>query len=72
MMGTPDAVEDRVPHVDVRRRHVDLRPQHEGAIGKLAGPHAAEEVETLVDRPVAPWAVPAGLDQGSPVVANLV
>ena len=49
MLGVADAVEHRVAHVDVRRRHVDLRAQHVRAVGELAGAHAAEQVEVLVD-----------------------
>jgi hypothetical protein len=47
VVRAPDAVQDRVAHVDVRRRHIDLRAQHSGAIGKLAGAHAPEQIETF-------------------------
>ena len=42
-----DPVEDRIAHQHVLGRHVDLGAQHLGAVGKLAGAHAGEEVEVL-------------------------
>ena len=50
VMRAADAVEHRVAHVDVRRRHVDLRAQHVRAVRELAGAHAREQVEVLLDR----------------------
>ena len=67
-----DPVEHRVAHVDVGRGHVDLRPEHPGAVRELAGAHALEQVEALLDRTVAPGAVPAGLGEGAAVLADLV
>ena len=49
MLGVANAVEDRVAHPDVRRRHVNLRAQSTGAIWELAGLHPGEEVEVLLD-----------------------
>ena len=72
VVRAPDAVEHRVAHVDVRRRHVDLRAQHVRAVGELAGAHAREEVEVLLDRPVAVRAVGARLGQRAAVLAHLV
>ena len=67
-----DAVEHRVAQVDVAGRHVDLGAQHPRAVGELAGAHAAEQVEVLLDRTVAERAVAAGLGQGAAVGADLV
>ena len=72
MRRVPDPVQRRIPHVDVRRRHVDRGAQHMGAIGKLAGAHAPKQVEALRRRPAAMRAVPARLRQGPAIVANLV
>jgi hypothetical protein len=58
--GVEDPVEHRVAQVDVARRHVDLGPQHPRAVGELAGPHAAEEIEVLLDDAVAVGALPPG------------
>ena len=54
------------------RRHVDLGAQHARAVGELACAHAREEVEVLLDRPVAVGAVPAGLGERAAVFADLV
>ena len=72
VLGVQDAVEHGVTQVDVRRRHVDLRAQHAGAVGELAGAHAREQVEALAGRPVAPRARPARLGQRAAVLADLV
>ena len=48
-----DPVDDRVAHVEVRRRHVDLRAQHVLAFLELAGFHAAEQVEVFLHRTLA-------------------
>ena len=53
MVGVPDAVQHRVAHRDVGRRHVDLRPQDVRAIRELAGPHPAEEIQVLLDAAIA-------------------
>ena len=70
--GVQDAVEHRVAQVDVARGHVDLGAQHARAVRELAGPHAAEQVEVLLDGAVAERAVPAGLGQRAAVRADLL
>ena len=72
MRRVPDAVERRIAHVDVGRRHVDLRAQHVRAVGKLARAHPPEQVEVLLDRPVAIRAVAARLGQRAAILADLV
>ena len=67
-----DPVEHRVAQVDVRRGHVDLRPQHPRAVRELARAHAREQVEALLDRAVAPGAVRARLGERAAVLADLV
>ena len=54
------------------RGHVDPRAQHPRPVGELARAHPLEEVQALLDRPVAPRAVPAGLGQRAAVLADLV
>ena len=49
MLGMQDAVEHRIAQIDVARRHVDLGAQHARAVGELAGAHAAEQIEVLLD-----------------------
>ena len=53
MRGVPDAIERRVAHVEIRRRHVDLRAQDVRAVFELARAHPGEEVEVLRDRAIA-------------------
>ena len=67
-----DAVHHRVTQIDVRRRHVDLRPQHLRAIGKLAGAHPPKEIEVLGHRAVPPGAFLAGLSQRAARLADLL
>ncbi len=45
------------------RGHIDLGPQHARAVGELAGPHAAEQVEVLIHATVPERTVPARLRQ---------
>ena len=44
-----DPVQHRVAQVDVGRGHVDFGAQHPRPVGELAGAHALEEIEVLVD-----------------------
>ena len=67
-----DPIEHRVAHVDVGRGHVDLCPEHFGAVRKLPRAHALEQVEVLIDRTAAPGAVPARLCEGAAVLPDLV
>ena len=72
MLGVQDAVHDRIAHVEVRRRHVDLGAQRARAVGKFAGLHALEQIEIFFDGAVAIGAVLAGLGQRAAVFANLL
>jgi hypothetical protein len=60
MMRVQDAVQHRIAQIDVARRHVDLRAQHARAVRELAGAHAAEQIEVLLDAAVAERAVRPG------------
>ena len=70
--GVADPVERRVAHVEVGRRHVDLRAQHVRAVGELARAHPREQIEVLLDRAIAIRAVLPRLGQRAAVGANLV
>ena len=72
MRGVQDAVHHRVAHVEVGRGHVDLGPQRARAVGEFAGPHALEQVEVLLGRPVAVGAVLARPGERAAVFAHLV
>jgi len=67
-----DAVEHRIAHIDVGRRHVDLGAQHHGAVGELAGFHAREQIEILRHRAVTVGTVPARLFQCAAILAHLL
>ena len=49
MLGMQNAVEHWIAQVDVAGAHVDLGAQHARTVRKLAGAHAAEEIEILLD-----------------------
>src|SRR5262245_35642559 len=66
-----NAIKDRIAEIDIARGHVNLGTQNPRAIGKLAGPHAAEQVEVFFDAAVPEWAVLAWLGQGAPIDAHL-
>ena len=72
MAGVQDAVHDRIAHVEIRRGHVDLGAQGARAIGELAGSHALEQVEVLLDGAVAIRAVAAGLVERAAMLPNLI
>ncbi len=70
--GFHDAVNHRVAHVDVAGRHVDLGPQHLGAVRKFAVLHTGEEIEILFDAAPAIGAVLAGLSQRAAIGADFL
>ena len=67
-----DAVNHGVAHVDVAGRHVDLGPQHLGAVRKFAVLHTGEEIEILFDAAPAIGAVLAGLSQRAAIGADFL
>ena len=72
VMGVTDTIENRIAQVHVRRRHVDLRTQHLGAVGKLAGGHALELIQVFLNAALAERAVLARLGQAAAVLARLL
>ena len=62
----------RVAQVHVGGGHVDLGAQHARAVRELAGAHALEQVQVLLDRAVAVGAVLARLGQRAAVLADLL
>ncbi len=67
-----DAVDHRIAHVEVGRRHVDLGAQHVLAVGELAGAHALEQGAVLGDGARTVGAVATRFRQGSPVGAHIL
>ncbi len=70
--GPQDPVDDRIPHVEVGRCHIDLRPQCLRAVGKIARPHPAEQRQVLLRAARAPGALPAGLRERTAILLDLV
>ncbi len=65
MLGALYAIEHGIAHVHIRRRHINLRPQHLFAVGKLPIAHALKEVEIFFDRTLPPGAFHAGFRRRS-------
>jgi hypothetical protein len=65
-------IERRIAQVDVRRGHVDLRPQHAFAFRELTAPHGLEQPAVLLGRAVAVGAVASRLGQGTAILADLL
>ena len=66
-----DAVHDRVAHVEVRVRHVDLGAQDARAIGEFAVLHALEQVHVLFHIAVAVGRIFTRLGEGAAVGTDL-
>jgi hypothetical protein len=67
-----DPIHNRVPHVQIGMRHIDLGPQRVRAIGELALAHPLEQLQILLDSAIAIRAFPAGLGQRAAILAHLV
>ena len=67
-MGNP--VDDRISHINIRRCHVYLGPQHPLAILAHSVFHLFKQLQVLFYGPVPVWAVLARLRQGSPISAD--
>ena len=61
VMTAADAVHHRIAELHVLVLHVDLGAEHPRSVGELAGAHAPQQVEVLVDRAVAIRALDARL-----------
>ena len=72
VVGMQDAVHDGVTEHHVGVRHVDLGTQYLAAVGELAGTHAAEEVEVLLNAAVAVGTVLARCGHSAAALTNLV
>ena len=72
VMGLADAVDDRVAHVHVRRRHVDLGAQHGLAFVVFTAGHALERREVLLRRRIARGARLAAMLLVAVVFADLL
>ena len=53
VMRVANAIEHRVAHEHVRRREIDLRPQHVRPVLEVTGAHPPEEIEVLLHRTIS-------------------
>ena len=72
MLRFADAIQHRIAHVQVRRGHVDLRPQHPRAVLEFSVPHTLEQLEIFLRRPIAVRTVFAGASRGAAMLGDLV
>src|SRR5256885_2292930 len=72
MLGVQDSVHDGIPHVEIRRRHVDFGPQGTRAVRKLPVLHTREEVQILLDASIPIRTVLSWFGQCAPRLSHLV
>ena len=72
MVCADDAVDRRVTHVHVGRRHIDLGTQGLRTIRELAVAHVLEQLQVLLDRTITVRAVLARLGQRAAVLTDFV
>ena len=53
MRRMTNPIKCRVAHVEVGRRHVDLRAEHVPAVFERASPHLREQIQVFLNRPIA-------------------
>ena len=58
-----NAINHRVTHVQVGRRHINLQPRHMATIRKFTGAHALKQIQIFVNRSITVGAVFTGLSQ---------
>jgi len=54
MVGMTNPVGQWITQVDIAGTHIDLEAQHQAAIGKFAGLHATEQIQTLRGGAITP------------------
>src|SRR3990170_3551979 len=67
-----DAVEDRIPHQDVWRVHINSGAKDMGSILEFACPHTHKQVQVFFDGTVPVGAFPSRVYQGAPVLSYLI
>ena len=72
VFGKADAVNRRIPQVDVGRRHINFGSEHHRAFGVLAVPHLAENPQVFFGGTVAEGRILTGFLQGAAVRAHFV
>src|SRR5580765_1138662 len=72
MRRVQNSIEHRVAEIDIARRHVDLGSQNSRTVEKFACPHAAEQIQVLLDAALPERAVFARFGQGATVEPHLL
>ena len=72
MRRVANAVQRRIPHIEVGRSHINARAQHISAVGKLPGPHPPEQVQAFRRRAVAMRTFLPRLRQRPPIGAHFL
>ncbi len=72
VVSVANPVEDRVPHVDIRGRHVDFGTQYQFAVLVFAVAHVPEQLQIFFHRTIPVRAVLSRLFQGAAVFGHLV
>ena len=72
MCRLEDTVHYRIAQVEVRRCHIDFRPERSRPIGEFPRFHAFEQIEILLDRSFPVGAILTRLGQSPPVFTDLV
>ena len=67
----PDTVNDRIAHVNVRRRHIDLGTQNFGTVFKFPGAHTGKQIKVFFNGTVAVGTLFSGSRQCAAVFAHL-
>ena len=65
MLDLADAVHQRITHLHVLVRHVDLGTERVGAVLEFTGAHAAEQIKVLFDAAIAERGVLARFGEGT-------
>ncbi len=66
-----NAIHYRIPHIHIRRRHIDFGTQDLGTVRKLPLLHPLEQIQIFLRRTIPKRAFDAGLGQSSPVLTNV-
>ncbi len=72
VLSMENTVHDRIPHVEIGRGHIDLGPQHLGAVRIVAVLHLLEQFPILRHRAIPIGAILARLGQGTAIGAHLL
>ena len=70
--GSQDAIHYRIPKIDIRRSHIDPRPQRATSVGKLSGTHPLKEIQIFFHRTITKRTIAARFSQRTAELTDLV